>query len=79
MVGFITCKNEEDSIKNEGARVATTLHTDFSDPQGKTTQWCDLTEMQTVQALMHVLTTCRNEEDSIKNEVARVATTFLPL
>ena len=23
MVGFVTCKNEEDPIKNEGARVAT--------------------------------------------------------
>ena len=28
---------------------------------------------------MHVLVTCKNEEDPIKNELARVATTFLPL
>ena len=28
---------------------------------------------------MHVLIACKNEEDPNKNEVARVATTFLPL
>ena len=28
---------------------------------------------------MHVLDICKNEEDTIKNEVPRVATTFLPL
>ena len=30
MVVFVTCKNEEDPIKNEGARVLTTLFIDFS-------------------------------------------------
>ena len=33
MVVLVTCKNEEDSIKNEGARVATRLYVDFSDAQ----------------------------------------------
>ena len=28
------------------------------------------------QALMHFLVTCKNEEDPINNEFARVATTF---
>ena len=28
---------------------------------------------------MHVLFTCKNEEDPMKNEFAGVATTFLPL
>ena len=32
-----------------------------------------------IQALIHVLVTYKNEEDQIKNEAARVATTFLPL
>ena len=27
MVSLVTCKNEEDSIKNEGARVLTTFST----------------------------------------------------
>ena len=29
MVALVTCKNEEDPIKNEGARVATRLYVDF--------------------------------------------------
>ena len=33
MVVLVTCKNEEDPIKNKGARVVTTLFTDFSDAQ----------------------------------------------
>ena len=37
MVVFVTCKNDEDLIKNEGARVFTTLYIDFSDPQGQST------------------------------------------
>ena len=31
------CNNEEDSIKNEGARMVTTLFIDFSDAQGQLT------------------------------------------
>ena len=31
------CKNEEDPIKKEGARVATTLFIDFSDAQWQLT------------------------------------------
>ena len=37
MVVLVTCKNEEDPIKNEGARVFTTLYIDFSDTQGQIT------------------------------------------
>ena len=37
MVVLVTCKNEEDPIKNEGARVVTTLSIDFSDAQGQLT------------------------------------------
>ena len=37
-MGFlVACKNEEDSIKNEGARVVTTLFITFSDAQGQLT------------------------------------------
>ena len=32
-----------------------------------------------IQVFMHVLVTCKNEEDPMKNEFAGVATTFLPL
>ena len=34
---LIACKNEEDPIKNEGARVVTTLFIDFSHAQGQLT------------------------------------------
>ena len=34
---LVACKNEEDSIKNEGARKVTTLFIDFSDAQGQLT------------------------------------------
>ena len=37
MVVLVTCKNEEDPIKNEGARVFTTLNINFSDAQGQIT------------------------------------------
>ena len=37
MVFLVTCKNEEDLIKNEGARVFTTLYINFSDAQGQIT------------------------------------------
>ena len=34
---LITCKYEEDPIKNEGARVLTTIYINFSDAQGQIT------------------------------------------
>ena len=34
---LFTCKNENDQIKNEGARVVTTLYSKFSDAQGQIT------------------------------------------
>ena len=37
MVVLLTCKNEEDSIKIESARVVTTLYINFSDAQGQIT------------------------------------------
>ena len=37
MVVLVTCKYEEDPIKNEGARVVTTFYSNFSDVQGQIT------------------------------------------
>ena len=34
---LVACKNEEDPIKNEGARVVTTLYVNFSEAQGQLT------------------------------------------
>ena len=82
IVVLVTCKNEDDSIKNEGARVFTTLYINFSDAQGQITPesvvgiWPNF---DFTQAFMHSIVTCKNEDDSIKNEGARVVTTFFPL
>ena len=37
IVVLVTCKNAEDPIKNEGARVLARLYIDFSDAQGQLT------------------------------------------
>ena len=82
MVVLVTCKNEEDPIKNEGASVFTTLYINFSDAQGQITLgvgggiWV---KFELIQALMHVLVICKNQDDRIQNEGARVFTRFLPL
>ena len=39
----------------------------------------NMLKFELIQAFMHVLDTCKNEEDPIKNEGARVFTRFLPL
>ena len=39
----------------------------------------NLPKFELIQALMHVLVTCKNEEDQIENEGARLLTRFLPL
>ena len=39
----------------------------------------NLPKFKLIQAFMHVLDTCKNEEDPIKNEGARLLTRFLPL
>ena len=138
---LVTCKYEKDPIKNEGARVDTTLYSNFSDAQGQITlllvsvsgrnlnssklscmsslparmrmidskmkelEWSQdfshyksmgifsnrsreansavlgpiWPNFELVRDHMDVLVTCKYEEDPIKNEDARVDTTFSPL
>ena len=95
---LVTCKYEEDPIKHEGARVDTTLYSNFSDAQGQITlvlvsvsgrnlNSSKLSCMSSLPARMRmidskikdVLVTCKYEEDTIKNQGARVDTTFSPL
>ena len=40
---------------------------------------CLMQHSKLIQAFVHVLVTCKNEDDRIKNEGARVFTRFLPL
>ena len=49
---LVACKDEEDPIKNEGARVVTTLFINFSDSQGQLT-------------LKSVMESCRNSNSSM--------------
>ena len=82
-----TCKDEEDPIKNEGARLFTRflplkVYGDFSRRSRAANSavlgpiWPNF---ELVQDIMDVLVTCKYEEDPIKNEGARVDTTFSPL
>ena len=138
IVVLVTCKNEEDPIKNEGAGVFTTLYINFSDAQGQITlelvvvsgrnlnssklscmsslpakmrmieskmKECSQNfshyksmvfsrrsraansavlgpiypNFELVRDVIDVLDTCKYEEDPIKNEGAKVFTTFSPL
>ena len=81
MVVLVTCKNEEDPIKNEGARVVTSLSLIYQGLRAANSVVSDgiMTKFKLIQALMNVLVTCKNEDDSSKNEGTRVVTTFLPL
>ena len=66
MVVLVTCKNEEDLIQNEGARVLTTLYISFFRPARADNSgvgggiW---PKFELIQAFMHVLITCKNEDD----------------
>ena len=79
---LVACKNEEDPINNEGARVVTTLFINFSDAQGQLTPKSVMEScrnLKLIQALIVVLIVCKNEEDPFKIESTRVVTIFLPL
>ena len=76
MVVLHTCKNEENPVKNEGARMLTRLYfvvcVFFPYAQGQ------LTPKSAVEFCRNS-NSSKNEEDPIKNEGARVLTRFSPL
>ena len=75
-----TCKIEEDPIKNEYARVLTRLHVGFfrrSRAANSEVSGGILPKFKLIQAFIVVLLTCKNEEDPIKIEGARVLTSIL--
>ena len=85
MHALVSCKNEEDPIKNEGARVFTTFlplsvyvsMRNFSDAQGQLTLQCPIwLNFELRPDFIVVLVTCKNEECSIKNEGARLFATL---
>ena len=84
---LVTCKNEDDRFTNEGARVFTRflplkVYGDFSRRSRAANSavlgpiWPNF---ELVRDVIDVLVTSKYEEDTIKNEGARVVTTFFPL
>ena len=75
-----TWKNEEDLIKNEGARVLTRLYDVFFFRSSRATNSkvsCGiLPKFKLIKAFIVVLVSCKNEEGPLKNEGARVLTRF---
>ena len=80
IVVLVTCKNEEDPIKNEGTRVLTSLYRFFRCSRAAySAVSCGIPpQFKLIQAFMLVFLTCKIE-NLIKNERARVLTRFLPL
>ena len=78
MAILVISKYEEDPIKIEGVRVATTQNNDFSNTQGQLTTVRGRI-FEPIRYITVVLVTCKNEEDPLQNYGTRVATTFFPL
>ena len=76
MVVLHTCKNDEDPIKNEDARVLTRLYVIFRPSRAANSEVSGviLPKFELIQAFIVVLVTSKNEEVPIKNEGARVLT-----
>ena len=70
MVVLHTCKNEEDLIKNEDARVPTRLCLFFRRSRAANSEVSGgiLPKLKLIQAFIVALVTCKDEEDPIKNE-----------
>ena len=82
MVILVTSKNEEDLIKNEGARMLTTLSMDFSNTQGQLTpQSKDESGRKSNSSEILWLSSlpARMKKIRTKYEASRVLTTFSPL
>ena len=81
---LVTCKNEDDRFKNEVARVFTRflpllVYGDFSrrSRAANSAVLCPIwPNFELVRDVMYVLITCKYEEDPIKNEGARVFTSY---
>ena len=76
---LVTSKNKEDPNKNEGARVATTLNIDFftqSRADNSAVKGRIWLKFKHIRDVMAILVTSKYEEDPIKIESARVATTL---
>ena len=76
---LVTCKYEEDLIKNEGTRVLTTFSPIITLSVAMETSGRIWPNFELIQALIHVIITCKYEKDPIKNSGENVMTSFSPL
>ena len=84
---LITCKYEKDPIKNSGENVMTSFYPllvyeiFFIGSRAANSVVCGriLPNFKLIQALMHVIVTCKYEKDPIKNIPENVMTSFFPL
>ena len=85
VVVLLICKDEEDQYKIESTRVVTTflpllVYGDFSERSRAANLKVPgqiLPNFEPIQDFMGILVACKNEEEPIKNEGARVVTTLL--
>ena len=75
---LVTCKYEEDPIKNEGAR-GTQHFPNYNCMVAMETSGRIWPNFELIQALIHVLITCKYEKNPIKNSGENVMTSFSPL
>ena len=73
MAILVTFKYEEDLIKTEGARVATTQNIDFSNTQGQDGR--SSLNFELIRDHVAVLVASKNEDDPIRKEGAGAFTT----
>ena len=74
MVVLLTCKNEKYLIKSGHNIIHQFFRRSRADNSGVSGGiW---SKFKVIQSFMHVLVTCKNEDDFIKKEGARVVTTF---
>ena len=81
MTVLITCKNEEDPLKNESARVLTTLNINFQKLKGSLLRspCSDLTEFRTHLYSYNCPNYLQESTRSDQNKSTRALTTFSPL
>ena len=65
MVSLVTCKNEEDPIKNEGPRVLTRFSTRRSRAANSAVRGRIWPNFELIRYLIVVLITCNNEENAL--------------
>ena len=79
VVILVTCKNEEDPLKNKVARVVTTQNVDFSNTKGQLTPQSEVgsgpnsnsseilwMKFELIRDIVVIIVTCKNEEDQLK-------------